>query len=136
MSLTFNDKDCQVLNFTDITTYKKLKREEEKSRLLSVLNYSIHHEIIGPLKANIDVAENLRRHQESLKCKEMAKMVVISSKLILFHANDLLDQKFLQNGLFTPVFTQDSPSEAIREIVEMMKATLSHSIKGDCSKCF
>ena len=51
-----------MLNFTDITTYKKLKREEEKNRLLNVINYSVHHEIIGPLKANIDVGENLRRH--------------------------------------------------------------------------
>ena len=26
MDLTFNDSECQILNFTDITTYKMLKQ--------------------------------------------------------------------------------------------------------------
>ena len=102
MNLTFNDKECQVINFTDITTYKRLKREEEKGRLLGTLNRSIHHEMLGPLKANVEVAENLIRHLDDPQCREMAQIIEISSKLILFHANDLLDQRFLQNGYFSP----------------------------------
>ena len=38
MDLTFNEIECQVLNFTDITAYKRLKQEEEKNRLLKVVN--------------------------------------------------------------------------------------------------
>ena len=110
-----------MLKFTDITMYKILKHEEEKIRLLNVLNYSTHHKIIGPLKANIDFAENLKRRciNDPKSC-ELAKLIVVSSRLILFHANDILDHKFLQNGQFTPVFIQDSVSESIQEIVEMM----------------
>ena len=96
MNLTFNGKDCQVLNFTDITMYKRLKHEEEKTRLLNMLNHSTHHEMIGPLKANIEFAENLKRlcREDPVNC-ELANIIVISSKLLLFHANDLLDHRFL-----------------------------------------
>jgi len=59
MDLTFNDTDCQVLNFTDITTYEKLKREEEMSSRLKALNASVHHEMLGPLKANVDICRRL-----------------------------------------------------------------------------
>ena len=37
MNLKFNNKDCEVINFTDITTYKRLKHEEETNRLLKKL---------------------------------------------------------------------------------------------------
>ena len=80
------------MNFTDVTTQKRLKREEEKSRLLTLLNQSVHHEMIGPLKASIDVAENLKRHlQDDPKYYGLANTIIVSSKLILFQANDLLD---------------------------------------------
>ena len=59
MELNFNDMDCQVLNFSDITTYKQLKHEEETSRLLRALNASAHHEMLGPLKANIEISTRL-----------------------------------------------------------------------------
>ena len=45
MDLLFNGKQCQVLNFTDITMYKQLKQEEEKNKLLATLNTSVHHEM-------------------------------------------------------------------------------------------
>ena len=61
MNLTFNEKDCQVLNFTDITTYKLLKSEKEKSHLLSTLNTSVHHEMLSPLKTNVEFSERLIR---------------------------------------------------------------------------
>ena len=68
MNLTFCDKDCRVLNFTDFTTYKKLKREEEKSKLLSLLNHSVHHEMIGPLKANVEFSKSLKRKCDNKIC--------------------------------------------------------------------
>ena len=75
--------------------YVRLKREEEKNRLLSTLNMSVHHEMIGPLKININVIQRLLRHlkglENSKELQEMASMVLISSRQILLHANDLLD---------------------------------------------
>ena len=57
--LSFNDLDCQVINFTEITTYKKLEQAQETSRLLRAMNASAHHEMLGPLKANIDISTRL-----------------------------------------------------------------------------
>ena len=59
MDLIFNDTECQVLNFADITAFKRLKQEEESNRLLKMLNTSVHHEMIAPLKANINISERL-----------------------------------------------------------------------------
>ena len=72
MDLTFNGKDCQVLNFTDMTMYLQLKREEEKSRLLSALNTSVHHEMLAPLKANMELSMRLFRTMTTKRDKQMA----------------------------------------------------------------
>ena len=54
--LIINEKECLVLNLTDITAYQRLKNEREKNSLLSALNTSVHHEMIGPLKINVEMA--------------------------------------------------------------------------------
>ena len=36
----------------------------------------------------------------------------------MFHATDMLDQRKLEHGMFTPVYTHDSVTLAIKEIVE------------------
>ena len=59
MNLTYNETECQVLNFADITSYKRLKQEEERNRLLRMLNTSVHHEMVAPLRANVDISERL-----------------------------------------------------------------------------
>ena len=116
------------MNFTNITTYRRLKREEEKTRLLSTLNHSTHHEMLGPLRANVDVTEILIRLLDtSPELQSMAKTLMISSKLVMFHANDMLDMKFLQNGKFTPVFTKSSITQAIWEVVMLVRATLNET---------
>ena len=57
--MIFNDKKCLVLNFTDITTYKRLKQQEAMTKLLKTLNASFHHEMIAPLKANMELSIRL-----------------------------------------------------------------------------
>ena len=52
-------------------------------------------------------------------------MILISSKLVLFHANDLLDLRFLQTGSFHPHYSQSSPSDAILEIVCLVESMLA-----------
>ena len=64
--------------------------------------------MLGPLKANVEVAELLIRQGLNPDCKEMAQTILISSKLIMLNVNDLLDHKFILNGHFSPKFTQGS----------------------------
>ena len=79
MDLAFNDTDCQVINFTDITTYEKLKREEETSRLLKTLNASVHHEMLGPLKVNVDISKRLIRLIPNQETKQMIQTILMAS---------------------------------------------------------
>ena len=51
--LIFNDKECVLLNFQDLTTFKNLKIAEKKSKLMTTLYSSVHHEMMGPLKNNV-----------------------------------------------------------------------------------
>ena len=67
MNLTFAGTECQVINFTDITAYKRLKLEEEKTNMLEMLNTTVHHEMIAPLKANVDFSERLTKQLKNYR---------------------------------------------------------------------
>ena len=70
-----------MLKFTDLTMYVQLKREEEKSRMLSALNMSVHHEMLTPLKANVDMAliliKYLNRENGSTWTRNLAKAILV-----------------------------------------------------------
>ena len=55
----------------------------------------MYHEILTPIKVNIEIAERLMVLQDFTLLKEMAKIICVSSKLQFFHANDLLDYRVL-----------------------------------------
>ena len=48
-----------MLAFTNITSFYKFKKEEERSKLLLALNMSIHHEMLTPLGTNVMLADRL-----------------------------------------------------------------------------
>ena len=48
----------------------------------------------------------------------MAKIINIASKLVVMHANDLLDQSIIQRGNFMPAFKFDCIADAVTEVVE------------------
>ena len=47
-------------------------------------------------------------------------MIVVNSKLVRFHANDLLDHRVIQSGKFVPSLSVSSVEDAISDITEMM----------------
>ena len=59
INMVYNSIDCRVLNFQDMTSYFNLQRQQEKYRLIKMLNTSIHHEMIAPLKAMMDISKHL-----------------------------------------------------------------------------
>ena len=75
INILFDDNDCQMLNFTNITAFHKYKKEEEKSKLLQALNTTIHHEMLAPLGTNVMIADRLIRAIESEQHREMVKLV-------------------------------------------------------------
>ena len=57
--MVINEKECQVVNFIDITTYKRLEQEKETNELLRTLNTTVHHEMVAPLHANVFICRKL-----------------------------------------------------------------------------
>ena len=47
------------LNFLDMTSFLDLERQKEKYRMIKLLNTTIHHEMIAPLKAQMDISKCL-----------------------------------------------------------------------------
>ena len=78
--LQFNDKSCVVLSFEDISSVKKLKMEEEKSRLMTTLYSMVHHEMLGPLKSAEEAAVRLIRKLKDNDLRQHAQIILICSK--------------------------------------------------------
>ena len=56
-----------------------------------MLTASVSHEMLGPLGANVQISERLLRKVENESIRKMIKLNLISSKLVMCHANDLVD---------------------------------------------
>ena len=65
------------------------------SQILATLNASIHHEMITPLSSNVEMANRLLESVKDHTHLEMARFMHVNSKLVLLHANDLLDQRII-----------------------------------------
>ena len=59
--LIIDEKECQVVNFIDISSFIRLKQEKENNELLKTLNTTVHHEMLAPLRANVDICQRLLR---------------------------------------------------------------------------
>ena len=53
-------------------------------------------------------------------------MIKVNSKLIRFHANDLLDHRVIQSGKFVPSPSVSPVEDVILEIIEMMNWTIQN----------
>lgn len=58
--------------------------------MLKSLSTSVHHEMIGPLRSNVQFASEIIDHISQPALKRKAELMLITSKLLLFHADDLL----------------------------------------------
>ena len=82
-----------MINLSDISTYIKLKKQEETNILLKTLNASVHHEMIVPLQVNVEMAQRLKKKlKKFVHEKQLVENILISSKLVLLHAHDFLDK--------------------------------------------
>ena len=51
------------------------------------------------------------------------------------HANDLLDQRIIEQGNFMPLYTESSVAKAIIEVIELFRHTLSkRKLDIDCDQ--
>ena len=102
LKIIYNDSECSALQFTDITANQNLRKEKERSRMLEMLNATVHHEMLSPLKSNVILSKRLLKETTlgNQKVKDMIKTLYVSSELLLHHSSDLLDFRIIKNGDF------------------------------------
>ena len=69
--------------------------------------------MLNVLKSSINFAERLARKTRNLNLKENAQVIVFSIKLVQYLLNDLIDQRFLQSGLFKPFYVNGYVNDAV-----------------------
>ena len=114
MDYIFEENECQIINITDLTAYFKLQKEENANRLLKTLNASVHHEMLTPVKTNIEISQRLLKKLSRFpEEKKMVRTILLSSQFIMMHVNDFLDQQLIEYGSFAPYFDTGSLVDAI-----------------------
>ena len=135
MDFIFQEKECQIINITDLTAYIKLQKEENTTKLLKTLNASVHHELLTPVKTMIEISQRLIKKMSKFpQEKKMVETLLLSSQFIMMHAHDFLDQQLIEHGSFVSHFDTGFLVKAISEIVKMMSYSLAKrdlSIKFD-----
>ena len=120
-SLLIDEKQSTLINFSDISDYRKLKKQEQITMLLKTLNATVHHEMLAPLKANIQICNRLLKLVKCNKeAKKLAQVLFVSNQMLLVHANDMLDQRIIDSGKFVAHPTIGSPAETIKETVDLI----------------
>ena len=109
--------------------------------MLAFMNTQVHHEMLTPLKSNVVLLEQLVQKmvgKKFVKYREIVQTIYVSSKMLLMHTNDLLDQRIIENGSFVPILTKQSLAESISKVVHLVRATLVQNpvvIQCDVKKC-
>ena len=81
--------------------------------------------MLAPLKCNVDLCKILiKKLQNNKQELQMVKVVLISSQMVMLHANDMLDQRIIEEGCFVPNYTVGSVPQAINEIIELISTTI------------
>ena len=57
----------------------RLKKVQENNELLKTLNTTVHHEMLAPLRANIEICQRLLRMlNNNEKAKKMLQVILVS----------------------------------------------------------
>ena len=125
MSLNFNEKESTVINFTDISAFYQLKQKEDANNLMKTLIASVHHEMVVPLKVNVEMAERLISRLAHLpELVKLAENILIASNIVMMHAHDFIDQRLIEKGSFAPYLQVQSLATTIEETIKIIKVSL------------
>ena len=77
--MIIDDKECQVVNFIDISAYEKFEQEKANNLFLKKLNTTVHHEMLAPLRTNIEICKRLMVLLSSNEEAKLVELIYISS---------------------------------------------------------
>ena len=91
---------------------------------MKTLNTTVHHEMIAPLRTNVQICQKLLIQLKSSSETQLVGLMLVASQMILMHANDLLDWRIIENGSFVANITINPICCALKEMIDLMNSTL------------
>ena len=64
----------------------------------------------------------------------MVQLILTSSNLALFHANDLLDYNIIKTGFFSSSYSPESITKTVNQIVDIVRQQSSLTIEYNPTK--
>lgn len=92
-----------------------------QNHLLEMLTATISHDMRTPLNAILGVGGNISRYIQDSQGLIFHKIMMNSSKLLLFLVNDLLDLFRIKNGKFAKNEVLSDIRGEIREIMDIFR---------------
>jgi hypothetical protein len=80
--LIFNDHECKILVFRDITAQKKLLKAQSDNKLLALLQAGFSHEFITPIKSISTFAKELKLLVQDTDLKYKAELIFQTSQML------------------------------------------------------
>ena len=92
---------------------------------MKTLIASVHHEMVVPLKVNVEMAERLISRLAHLPDEvKLAENILIASNIVMMHAHDFIDQRLIEKGSFAPYLQVQSLETTIEETIKIIKVSL------------
>jgi len=93
----FNNKECLILNVSDLTSLKQVSTLKTENNLLGLLAANVSHEMMTPLNCIIYFADILIEFLRADKVRsKQAKMIKHGANMMKFLVKDLLDRSLLE----------------------------------------
>lgn len=94
--MIFQDQECKILRIRDVTANKQLEKVQGENKMLSMLQASVSHELITPIKCIGTFAKELvEMNAGNSSKKSKAELIESTSKILLSQVKFLLDKGML-----------------------------------------
>ena len=103
-------------NIKSIVNYKKLKLE---NHFYEMLTATVSHDMRTPLNSMIGLLSNMDIFVKDERGKKFLKIIMSSSKILLFLVNDLLDFFQIKNDKFRKNEHKTNIKEAIGNVLDI-----------------
>lgn len=105
----------------DISYMKKIKKQEEKLKVIDRVTQSVTHNIVTPLRSMSLLALNLGEKVKNNSNKKDIELIYSTSQLVLTEVKTLLDKNQLDANRFLPYFVEKPINQFIDDILVIFK---------------
>lgn len=89
--------------------------------MLHLLNSSVTHEMVTPLKCIVSFAKSILKELEHSPKRHEAELIISTTKLILSQVKLLLDKNMIEHDLFEPELTLSPLNKTVSSVIEILE---------------